>query len=42
MIHELCTVTQQHEAENGNGTKVLVVRMVVWQLIYSAHLHERK
>ena len=42
LIHELGTVTQQHEAKNGHGTKVFMMRMVVWQLIYSAHLHERK
>ena len=42
MIHKLGMVTQQHEAENGHGTKVFMVRMVVWQFIYSAHLHERK
>jgi len=42
MIYELGTVTQQHEAENGHGTKILMVQMVVWQLIYSAHLHACK
>ena len=42
MIYELDAVTQQHEAENGHGTKILMVQMVVWQLVYSAHLHECK